>query len=105
MTRKKTKKLNELQYYKWRLSIEKMQHAETKKKLSENKLRQKELEVQNLTLRTNIFRGVVSQMEEEISVFRREYDTIKEEIEKELGVSLNEKIIDEITFEVKELPE
>ena len=100
---KKTKKLTEVQFYKWRLAIEKMKLSDKQKELVVTQMKVKELEVQNLTLRANIFRGSIHQSNEECNLFKHEYDKLKEELEGEIGFSLNNKVIDEITFDIKDI--
>jgi len=98
------KKLTGSQYWEWRTTIEEMNHSETKYNLIHTKacLMEKEIEIQKLKLM--LFKQSIKNASEAYQNSKKEYDRFKSSLEKELGISLNDKLIDEVTFEVKELP-
>lgn len=90
------KELTPEQYWKWRLSIEEMKHAQTRCEVARLRVREKELErtVEGHNLKA-------SQREHAHS--KEEYTKVKKEIEESLGLSLNDAIIDPYTFQVKHI--
>lgn len=100
---KKKREMTQEQFNKWRLYVEYIKHAETKKELMEHKGRVKELEIQNMVLRANIFRSQITQSADNVDAVKREYDTIKEELETDLGFSITNCVVDEVSLEVKDI--
>lgn len=100
------KKLTPEQFWKWSNYIESMHHAETKLKCSQLMMNNMEKDVELQKLRNVVFRQQqVKSSEEKLSLKKAEYEEIKAQIEKELGLSLNGCVIDEVTFEVKKIDE
>jgi hypothetical protein len=93
-------------YWRWRSSISEMQKKELALKNSEleHKLLLKDAEM--LGVRSQLFLKTRVQLtKDELAQSKTEYNSIKEELEKYLGYSLNGKVIDDFTFEVRDLPE
>ena len=97
-------RLKDAQYWKWRLTIEEMQHASTTRDLRNLECKYKELEIQKETLHLIVLRGKLQEQVSAVAASKIEYDQIKNEIESDLGISLNNCVIDEQTWEVKKLP-
>lgn len=92
------------QYWKWRHCIEIMNHNNTKVKLGQLMMSfmDKDVEIQKLKLelyKLNRFKVLEEQAEDS----KKEYEALKKEIEQEIGQSLNNCVIDDNTFEVKNL--
>jgi multidrug resistance efflux pump len=93
------------EYWEWRAIIKDMEIA--KQKLLNNqiqlKLLQKESEL--LTARIQLFgTGNVKSAEVALEQAKLDYDKYKSLLEEKVNQSLNNKAIDDITFEIKELP-
>lgn len=99
------KALSPAQYWEWRTTISEMQTAQAQHKISELelKLMQKDAEIQ--IARIQLFQKLkVEQSQKSFEAAQAEYKRFKEVLEKDLDVSLNDKIIDEVTFEIKDVP-
>lgn len=93
------------QYWEWRTTITEMQLAEEKKKncLLMLKLLSKDTEI--MAKQGQIYQLTsVKDAEANHSESKAEYERTKERIEKALGYSLNGKVIDDVTFEIRDLP-
>lgn len=98
------KKLSGEQFWKWSSSIEAMHHAETRLKCMQLMLNNMERELEIQKLRSVIFKAQqVKSAEEGVQLKKQHYEELKVEFEKELGMSLNGCVIDEVTFEVKKI--
>ncbi len=84
------------QYWKWRLTIEEMNHAETKVALLKSKVDIKKLE--GALSATYVKDAMV-----ESDKIKNEYSIMKKELEQDIGVSMNDAIIDGHTYEVKQI--
>ena len=91
------------QYWEWRTTIEEMQHSSLKLKHSRltHSLMERDIEIQKL--KAIIYKNRIKEFEAQYDLSKKEYERFKESLEKDLGVSLSNKVIDDITFEVKEL--
>ena len=99
----KVDKLSPGQYWEWRCTIEEMQHAKTRleqKKMIQT-LMEKEIEIQKL--RSMVYKDQVKAEEEKHKSSVAEYEKFKAQLEKDLGRSLNNTSIDDITYEVHDL--
>lgn len=99
-------KLTAAQYWEWRTTLTELQVAREKHRISEleHKLLQKEAE--NLGIRTQLFiRTRMESSKQALGTTLAEYERFKGALEQCLGLSLNNKVIDDVTFEIKELPE
>jgi len=98
--------LSPAEYWEWRTTIADMEIAKQKLANMEltYKLLQKESEIhavrQQLFLRTRM-----EAARDALKSAHSEYERYKGVLEKSLGQSLNKKIIDDITFEVRDLPD
>ena len=93
--------LTKEQFYRWRFSIEEMRHAETEVKLVQKSHSLMEAQLEIAALRTSIHKAQVTAKFENFEIAKKQYASEKELLEKELGYSLNDTIINEITLEVK----
>lgn len=96
--------LNGAQYWQWRELIEEMHHAKTKADLCLVKHRLMEKCNELESLRTQIFKTQVNLANSAYQEAQKSYTEFKTKLETELGINLNDKVIDELTFEVKEAP-
>jgi len=99
------KKLKPARYWEWRTCIVEMQHAETKLKVSEMQYEMMLKDHEIARLKAALFKTTLSSLKESKELAKKEYDKLKERIEKDLGISLNGCVIDDITFEIKKLEE
>lgn len=81
-------------YWRWRLSIEEMRHAETRLDVARIRAEMKSLEQMLEAYR-------VKDAKRAVDLCKSEYSKVKEEIEGIIGLSLNDVIIDGHTYEVK----
>lgn len=96
-------KLSKAQYWEWRTTIEEMAHAKSKldnKRLMYS-LMDKDIEI--LRLKLHIYKEQVELAEKHNGDCKKEYDRCREQLEKDLGRSLKDVVIDDLTFEIKEL--
>lgn len=98
-------KLSPEQYWEWRTTIAEMQTAEKELKLkgAQYEGQQKDLEI--VRLKSALFRHTMMSADAAFKQHQEEYKRFKAELEDSLGVSLDNKVIDEVTFEIKELPD
>ena len=102
----KKPKLTWAQYWEWRTTIAEMNTAKSQVETSEAhfKLMLKESEI--LRVRAELFaRANVDAAKTVFDGAQKEYARFKKVLEDSLGTSLNGKLIDETTLEVKELPD
>lgn len=98
-------KLTKAQFYFWRYHVEAMKHAETLAKLEEKTMVIMQKEQELTQLRVAIFRNKVQVAQNLAKDAQKSYHKAREEIEKTLGFSIKDTIIDEVSFEVKEIKE
>jgi hypothetical protein len=100
----KITKLTPAQFHEWRSAIYEMQKADLHSSLmnAEYKLIQKDMELANLRGQVHI-KNKIESSREKLAETKAEYDRIKLSIEEQIGYSLNDKVIDEISLEVKDL--
>jgi len=94
-------KLTESQYFKWKNGILSSQLAGEKSKVTtlQLELLKKDLEV--LRLKTAAYSQVCATAESHFQNAKDEYSKLRIALEKEVGVSLTDVVIDEVTFEIK----
>lgn len=98
-------KLTAEEYWEWRTTIAELQLAEEKLKTATQEIKLVEKDIGNLQLSaklliaTNHRRAKDNQNEA-----KDEYEKFKKLIEERTGTSLNNKIIDDVNFEIKDLP-
>ena len=98
--------INREQYWEWRTTIAEMNTAKEAHKNSvlDLKLMQKEAEI--MSIRSQLFlKTTVEAKKEDFETASKEYDRFKKVIEDSIGTSLNGKMIDDVTLEVKDLPD
>lgn len=97
-------KLTYQQLNNWKTSIYEMHEAKYLAQVAELEFRlmRKDLEISDL--RSNLFvKNKLDAANDRVESAKVEYERIKCELEKELGYSLNEKVIDEFSLEIKDL--
>jgi len=100
------KRLTGEQYWKWRNTITEMWLAEQKFKTSEMELKFRAKEVELLQAKMQVFvEATVKARRSEAGEAKSEYFNFKRELEKELAIALDGKVIDDVTFEIRELEE
>lgn len=90
-------RLSPEQYFKWRLTVEEMDHVKTKVELANMSCLVRKLELEKANL--HLYRAKTTLIPEA----QEEYNSVKGEIESELGFSLNDCAIDPYTYSVREL--
>jgi len=90
-------------YWEWRCTIEELKAAKLNEKRVhlEKELKQKEIEINKLRLA--LFRESVSSARKGVTSAETEYEKMKQRIEDKIGMSLNNCVIDDISYEVKKL--
>ena len=102
----KVNKLSAGEYWEWRTTITEMniKKSELKNTELEFKLLQKESEM--LAIRQQLFiRTRMDAAKNGLQEAQTEYERFKTVLEKSVGMSLSNKIIDDITFEIRDLPD
>lgn len=99
------KNLSAGEYWEWRTTISEMDVAKSNLKNAELevKLLQRDTEIKSLQtkLHSVVFLG---KAKEEMQKAITEYNRFKGVLEERHGVSLNNKMIDDVTYEIKEIP-
>lgn len=92
------------QFWEWRESVEELMHSKTKAELMvcKHRLMEKTIEVE--ALRTSIFKQTVKAHQDASLEAGKRYDTLRAKLETDLGFTLTDKVIDELTFEVRNAP-
>lgn len=93
------------QYWEWRTTVEEMDHSETKLKLIRMTHALMEKEIENQRLKSAMYKAQIKTQEEQHALAKKNYQELKLRIEKKIGQSLNNCVIDDVTFEVKSLDE
>lgn len=99
-------KLSPEQYWRWRTTIAEMDHGNANYESGQLRYGHmlKDLEISRLS--AVIYKqGQLQTLEEKRNLLKKEYENEKKKIEDELGVSLNNCVIDDIDFSVKSLDE
>lgn len=92
-------------YWKWRTTIEELDHCKTKVHLKQAIYKAHHLEIERAKLvAIEAKRNVVEQMRE-VEKYKEDYENTKKEIESSVGCSLNGCVIDQFTYEVKKIEE
>ena len=105
MTEEKSNKLSAGMYWEWRCTIEELKSE----KLNEKRVHlERELmtkDIENRKLRLTLFKNVVSNSRAEVAKATKEYEDMKRRIEEQVGHSLDNCVIDDITYEVRNYDE
>lgn len=97
-------KFTESQYFRWKNSILEMQLQEQKRDVSKVHLSSMEKDLEIQRLKTILFKtNKVNSEEDSYSLKKQQYQNLRLDLEKELGFSLTEVVIDEISLEIKKL--
>ena len=96
--------LSDGQYWKWRLTIEEMDHYRTKERAQVLEYKLRETEVELMKSRLALLKPGVQAAHTNKQKAVEEYQKHKSELEEELGLSLNDCVIDEYTFKIKKQP-
>ena len=93
-------------YWEWRTSIEELQHEELKLKYITRQLQIMEKDIEIAKLSAMIYKiQYMKDAQNKYADVKKGYDKFKLDLEKELGVDLNNKVIDEFTYEIRDLNE
>lgn len=97
--------LTAAEYWEWMTTIRDLRNSENYIKIAqlEHKLLLKDAEL--LGVRAQLFlRTKLDAAQQAKDSAQKEYERYKKVLEESLGYSLNEKMIDDLTFEVKDIP-
>lgn len=98
--------LSPVEYWEWRTTIAEMEVEKNKLLRTELEFKLLNKEAEILAVRQQLFlRTRMDAAKTTYSNFKQEYERFKGVLEEALGQSLNNKVIDDITFEIKELPD
>ncbi len=92
---KEHKKLTRLQYFEWTLSIERLEHAKTRAKLSTQEFITQQWKCKAESLQLQKLQQIALQGGVSIEKAKEQYKTDKKQLEKKIGISLSGKIINE----------
>lgn len=99
-------RLSKEQYWKWRCYIAEMQTAEAHYNKAQHQYGQMLKDIEISRLNALLFqKSNMSALEEKHTLCKKDYEEVKAEVEKELGMSLNGCVIDDVTHEVKKIEE
>lgn len=98
-------KLPDAEYWKWRLTIEEMEHSKSQLALATANCQVKTLEIEKMKYQLMELNRKRIDSGEALKNSKQEYDKVKTEIEKAVGISLAGCVVDPYTFEVKRLEE
>lgn len=115
MRKKKVEEIQELpqlprltpeQYWEWRTTIAELDIAKKALEIANLQLSATAKDIEILSVKAQVFKSdVISSKKREVSDAELEYLNTKKRIEGLLGISLNGKLIDAATFEVKDAPQ
>jgi len=91
------------EYWEWRTTIAEMHNANAEAQLAHAKIAIQGKDVEIAQLRLNAYKHVVKRVDENKKAYDSEYKRFKGKIEERLGISLDNKVIDDLTFEVKDI--
>lgn len=95
------KRISPEKYWEWRNTITQMWLAQEKLKLSEAELKIKQKDAELLTTRAQLFMFAnVNVAKQKVEEAKAKYFEFKSVLERELGMSLDGKAINDVTFEV-----
>lgn len=98
-------KLTPAQYWEWRTTIAELEIKKEKLEREKLSLQLMNRDTELLAVRTQLFlRTRMESAANAVKDAQTEYDRFKGVLEKSVGQSLNNKLIDEITYEIKEVP-
>lgn len=93
------------EYWEWRTTIAEMEVARLKQRCVELELKFLQKDAELGAAKIEIFKRTrLETARLKLEDSRSEYNKFKENLEKIVGQSLNDKMIDDVTFEIKPLP-
>ena len=92
------------QYYKWRFLMEEMIHWETRIKLSRLHYSHMEKDIEIQKLKAALHKSIIKDHESTSRLKKEEYENYRQELEKTIGLSLEDATIDDYTFEIRRIP-
>lgn len=98
-------KLTPAEYWEWRTSISEMSCAKESKVVTELKWELMNRDLEIARLKSAMFRATVEGARGRADIAKQEYENMKKRLEDRLGISLNGKSIDDITYEIRDLEE
>ena len=93
--------LTEKQYFAWKNKLLELQVVEKNAKIVDLQFALMEKDIEVAKLKSLIFKENVRNRHSDVQTQKREYTEFKQELSKEVDFSLENVIIDEITYEVK----
>lgn len=97
------KKLTKEQYFEWRFIISEMQLSEEKFRSSSYQVEILNKDAEITRLNAKVAKQNLTTYKEKVDLAKKDYFQFKEKLEQTLDISLNNKVIDDITLEIKEL--
>ena len=102
-------KLSDALYWEWRTTIEELESSRLRVKISEHQKQVMSRDLEIFSLKSTILKynlnkasGEVASAKKTVESYEAEYEKMKEKIEKELDITLENKVIDPFTYEVKD---
>lgn len=96
-------KIEELDYYKFSLKMEELQHAQSKQKIKELHASLLDKDLENLKLRVALHKHLVSDGRAEVNEVLKGYNEFREELSNKLNIDLKDAVIDGVTLEIKKM--
>lgn len=90
-------------YWQWRTTIEEVKVAKLDRRRVELEKQTMLQDIEIKQLRLKLFQKVIEKAEQEVISVDAEYKRMREEVEKAVGMSLEDCVISDVTFEVKKL--
>lgn len=98
-------KLTGEEYWEWMSKIEKMGRKKSELAVAEAEQKMLQLEYQNKAMQIQLHNKTrLESAKQSVETSSKEYQELKEKIETRLGISLNDKMINETTLEVLDVP-
>jgi hypothetical protein len=98
-------KLTPEEYWKWMSSIENMGRRKAELSLAHIESKMMVLEYQNKMMQIQLHNKTrLEPAKVAVETSNGDYKLLKSNIEDRLGISLNDKVIDDVSYEVKDLP-
>lgn len=96
------KKMTPAQYWEWRCTIEELKSSELnfKRVMLERQIKELEIELRKKEL--ILFKEVVINASSDKEKIKKDYESFKTKLEEQLGCSLSNCVIDDITYEIKD---
>lgn len=95
--------LTPAEYWEWRTSVTELQKADFELKYKQCLLAMMEKDADIARLRMAIYKQELVSFTDKVSSVKSDYDSYKKKLEDKLGYSLNNCVIDDVTFEVKKI--